>query len=129
MWDGHFLPTMYKHKAGTGDVRNHFSIEYIVDEAEAEDYLLTHPSDNREEGEDNDGEFTVDDLTRLGEGRNEWLVGIKFVGDETTYNFMYAQAGVEKPSESEVIEVIAEYAREVAAAARANNSQRSGMFL
>jgi hypothetical protein len=121
---------MYKHKAGTGDVRNHFSIAYIVDEAEAEDYLLTHPSDNSEEGEDNGGGFTVDDLTRLGDGRYEWLVGVEFVGDGTTYNFMYTKNTIDPPSEDEVTEVVAAYATEVAAQARINGPAGSGsMFL
>jgi hypothetical protein len=130
IWSGRFLPVQ-KHKAGTHDVYKHFSISYIVDEAEAADYLAEVKQKEAEEGID-DAEFTLEDLTRLGKGRYEWLVGVKFVGDAITYNFMYASNSTDKPSEAEVERHIADYALEVAARARQNASRGNspgGMFL
>jgi hypothetical protein len=114
IWKGAFAPVQ-KHYAGTGNVRNHFKILYLVRAEEAGDYLGIYTDDEFE----SKGEMTLDDLHRLGEGRYEWLVGVGFEGkDNTAYNWVIARESEKPLTTQEATAIVAAEATRIAAEAR-----------
>lgn len=124
-WNGSFAPPVQKHKLGTGDVLKHFKILYVVRAEEAGGYLGIYTDDEFE----SKGEMTLDDLSRLGRGRYEWLVGVGFTnGDSTAYNWVIARDNTNPLSTAEAESIIAEEVLRIAAEARQRQQQRDSFY-